>query len=263
MDKKKKEVIVPAWRNVASNIWGKPSDPTIYGFLEVDVENILKFIETKRKETGEKITITHVISKVIADMFAQNPELNLIMKRGKLVPRKSIDIFVIVEVGGGGITGVKVKNADEKSLEEIAREIRVRAGKLKKGEKDELTKLIEIVGLLPSPAIRFVAGLLKFMMYEVGISIKGIDPDPFGSAMITNVGIFGLEMGLAPLFPFSRTPLIVTVGKVRRKPVIIDERVYPRSVITIGAAIDHRYFDGYHIGKLTKSFAEQLSKFAQ
>lgn len=257
----RKGVDIPSWRNVAAQIWSNPSDPTIYGFMEIDTTQIQKFIEKKREESGEKITITHVIGKAIADMLGELPHLNLIMKRGRLRPRDSVDIFFQVEFGGGQLAGVKVKDADKKTLVEIARELRERANEIKEGKEKKMTSMIQIFGSLPAPIIRLALRLSRFISYELGIGIGGLDPDPFGSAMVTNVGIFDLDIGFAPLFPLSRTPIVVTLGKIRKKPFLVGENIEIRPVLTICAAIDHRYYDGYHIGILSKKFKEKLEEY--
>ena len=77
--------------------------------------------------------------------------------------------------------------------------------------------------------------------------------------MITNVAGFGLTVGQAPLFPPSRTPVVLTVGAVREAPMAVDGKVVVRPVLTIGAAFDHRVLDGYQAGRMAKRFREVLS----
>ena len=80
--------------------------------------------------------------------------------------------------------------------------------------------------------------------------------------MVTNIATFDLEVGFAPLFPMSRTPLVITVGKVRKKPVVEDEKVVPKPVLTLGITADHRYYDGYHLGMLAKEFRKSIEKYS-
>ncbi|HEX7665190.1 MAG TPA: hypothetical protein VF407_11780, partial [Polyangiaceae bacterium] len=57
---------IPTWRKLAMFAWGPPRDPTAYGIMDLDAENALAFIEKKRKESGEKITLTTLIGKCAA-----------------------------------------------------------------------------------------------------------------------------------------------------------------------------------------------------
>ena len=71
----------------------------------------------------------------------------------------------------------------------------------------------------------------------------GLSAFPFGSVVVTNVGIFGLDEGFAPQTPFARVPLWVLVGAVRELPAVVDGQVVPRPQITISATIDHRFIE--------------------
>jgi pyruvate dehydrogenase E2 component (dihydrolipoamide acetyltransferase) len=97
-----------------------------------------------------------------------------------------------------------------------------------------------------------------FLTQDLGLDLRrvGIPFDQFGSAMVTNVGMFGLPHGFAPLVPFARTPILATIGAVMDKPVAVDGRVEIRPMLTVGATFDHRLLDGYQAGKLAKRFRE-------
>lgn len=248
------------WRKVALHIWSKPRDPTIYGIFETRADHIIEYIKLKREKEGERITLTHFVGKVVAETLAKHREYNLIIKRGKIVQRDTIDIFFQVEFGGGELSGAKIKEADKKKLKEIAKELREKATKIKKFQDDPSVKLIKIFSKLPPPILNVALRISEFLSYEMGISIGGLDIDPFGSAMVTNIGSFGLDSGLAPLFPLSRTPIVITLGVVKEKPWVSDGELTVKPVLNMGVAIDHRYYDGYHIAVMARTFRELLEK---
>ena len=74
--------------------------------------------------------------------------------------------------------------------------------------------------------------------------------------MVTNVGVFGLPHAFAPLVPFSRVPIVVTIGSVRDAPVADGGAIVVRPQVSIGVTLDHRVLDGYQAGKLARRFAE-------
>ena len=65
-------------------------------------------------------------------------------------------------------------------------------------------------------------------------------------------------MGFAPLSHVERVPLLVLVGAVADKPVVIDRKLEIRPILPITATIDHRYVDGWHIGRAMRSFRSYL-----
>ena len=126
------------WRRVAAAIWGQPSDPQIYGDFEVDATALVAFIEDTRRATGTRVTVTHVVGKAIAYGLAQNPDLNTRLYRGRFTPRESVDIFFASVAGGNDVSGVKVKEADRKSVVEIAGRVRQVGERIRPGGDAEV-----------------------------------------------------------------------------------------------------------------------------
>jgi hypothetical protein len=93
---------------------------------------------------------------------------------------------------------------------------------------------------------------ISYLIYDRDLDLSrfGIVKDEFGSAMISNIATFGLTTAMAPLVPFSRTPLVVLVGHAEDRPVAEDGRVVVRPVLTLGVTFDHRFMDGYQGGKM-------------
>ena len=101
-------------------------------------------------------------------------------------------------------------------------------------------------------------GEMSVPLVVFDLSRFGIVKDEFGSAMITNVGTFGLSQALAPLVPFSRTPLVLLVGEVTERPVAEGGRVVVRPMMNLGVTFDHRFMDGFHGGAMLQLFRAYL-----
>jgi len=86
----------------------------------------------------------------------------------------------------------------------------------------------------------------------LGFPAMGLESFPFGSAIITNVGSFGLEEAYAPPTPFARVPVLILVGAVKDHPAVVDGQVVVRPIVTITATIDHRFIDGAELATLAK-----------
>ncbi|MBM3275960.1 MAG: 2-oxo acid dehydrogenase subunit E2, partial [Candidatus Sericytochromatia bacterium] len=76
---------------------------------------------------------------------------------------------------------------------------------------------------------------------------------PFGAAVITNVGVFGIDEGYVPPTPWARVPVWLLIGAIRELPAVVDGKVVPRPMLTITATVDHRFVDGQQGGNLTKT----------
>jgi pyruvate dehydrogenase E2 component (dihydrolipoamide acetyltransferase) len=63
-----------------------------------------------------------------------------------------------------------------------------------------------------------------------------------GTITITNLGSFGVDTGTPIINPGEVS--IVVLGAIKQKPWVVDGKVEPRFVTTIGASFDHRVVDG-------------------
>jgi pyruvate dehydrogenase E2 component (dihydrolipoamide acetyltransferase) len=244
------------WRKIANAMWDGPGDPQIYGALELDATAALAFIAAARAR-GEHVTATHLVGRAVAQALVAVPELNVRLVGDQAIERESIDVFFITAVSGGqDLTGVKVGSADRKSAVEMARELDERSRKMKRGIDPDFARSKRTMELLPRallrPALRISAWLAGD--HAQGIAALGLAPSPFGSAMVTSVGMFGLPMGFAPLSWMYRVPLLVLAGEIADRPVVIAGQIVVRPIIPLTVTIDHRYVDGAHLGRALQAF---------
>lgn len=258
-----KQTNLKSWRKLAVHAWRDAGDPSVYGIVDIDVTNALAFIDDVRSRTGVKITLTHVVGKAIALAIAERPEVNAIIRRGKYIYlRDTIDVFFQVAFDGGeDLSGCKVVGADKKTVETIASELQSKAALVRTNQDKELLRTQKLMNALPTTMRGWMLKGTSYLTYDLGLDLRaaGIPYDQFGSVMVTNVGMFGLPMGFAPLVPFSKTPILLTVGAVQDKPLAVDGQVVVRPVLTIGATFDHRLLDGYQAGHLARRFRSAMA----
>ena len=249
------------WRKIAGAMWGPPDDPQVYGILEFDATPMIAYIEAARA-VGHRVTPTHFVGRAIALALHEVPDFNVRIHGSKVIPRETVDVFFIAAVEGGKeLSGVRVDRADEKSVLEVAAELRERANKMKSGDDQEFAKSKKTIAAMPRrllrPSMRFSAWLSGDR--NKSIKMLGVKASPFGSAMVTSIGMFGIPQGFAPLARFYKMPLLVLVGEITDKPIAVDGKVEIRPVLPLTATIDHRYADGWHISQLIKPFKAYLT----
>lgn len=254
---------LPTWRRIAVNAWSPPRESTIHGSLEIDASAALHFIARSRGEGRARVTVTHLVAKAMANAIARMPEANGIVARGRLWLRDSVDIFLQVALDGGeSLSGATIRNANQKSVEEIAIELAEKVSKIRAHEDRTIEKATSTLAKVPDRLLGPLMRLLSWAQYDhdLNLSRLGVEKDTFGSAMVTNVGMFGLQQGYAPAFPLGRTAIVILVGEVAEKPVVVEGKVVARPVLGLHATIDHRVVDGYHLGVLASSVREALTK---
>ncbi len=249
------------WRRIASAIWRAPNDPQIYGSLDAEASALVAYLEQARA-AGMHVTPTHLVGRAVAHALAAVPDLNVRIVGSRAIPRESVDIFFITAVAGGhDLSGGKVRQVDRRSAADVALELASRAERLRGGRDLEFSRTKMLMDRLPRPLLHAAARGTKLVSETLNLDVKplGLHASPFGSAMITSVGMFGLPQGYAPLAWLYDVPLIVLVGELTERPVVVDHQVVARPVLPLGATIDHRYVDGWHISKLLEAAREYLA----
>jgi pyruvate dehydrogenase E2 component (dihydrolipoamide acetyltransferase) len=225
------------------------------------MRNPLAYLERLREETGVHVTVTHLVARGVALAIRQFPQLNGIVARGRVMLRDTVDIFLQVATGGGSdLSGIKIARADEKTLLEIAREAEERVERLRQRRDRQVERTKSMLDRIPLPVLGPFLRTISYLIYDLDLDLSwlGVVKDEFGSAMVTNVGTFGLAQAHAPLVPFSRTPLVVLVGEVQEKPVAEAGRVVIRPMMSLGVTFDHRFMDGYQGGAMAQLFRAYL-----
>jgi pyruvate dehydrogenase E2 component (dihydrolipoamide acetyltransferase) len=251
---------VTGWRRIAGAIWPSPADPQIFGALDVDARACRAFIE-KARSCGYRVTPTHLVGRAVAHALAAVPDMNVQIRRGRVRPRDAIEVFFITAVAGGhDLSGVKVTDIDRKSAIEVAVELGESSARLKAGRDREFTLTKRLMDHLPPTLLRLALRLGAYVTQDLRREVPalGLRRSPFGSAMVSSVGMLGLPQGFAPLAWMYDVPLLVLVGELTSKPVAVGGRVEVREVLPMTATIDHRYADGWHISKLMTAFREYL-----
>lgn len=250
-----------SWRKLAMSTWGRPHDPTVYGWLQLDMSRALAYLARHEQTTGVKVTLTHLIGKALALALARYPDANARVSRGRILARDSVDIFFQVAYEQGeNLSGVTLREVDRKSLVQIADELSARAAAIRAHQTHDLARSDRRMSRVPTALRRVAMRLVETAVYDVGVRASwfGLPEEAFGSAMVTNVGMFGLPHGLAPLVPFSRVPIVLTIGSVHDAVVADGGAAVVRPVIVVGVTLDHRVLDGALAGRLAAAFREVM-----
>jgi pyruvate dehydrogenase E2 component (dihydrolipoamide acetyltransferase) len=244
-------------------------DPSVYATLDIPMRASLAYLERLREEHGVRVTVTHLVARGVALAIRQYPQLNGIVARGRVMLRDTVDIFLQVAIEGGReLSGLKIARADEKTVVQIAREMEERVERLRQRRDQQVERTKSLLDRIPVPLLGRVMRAISYLTYDLDIDLTrfGVVKDEFGSAMVTNVGMFGLAQAHAPLVPFSRTPLVVLVGEVQEKAVAEAGRAVVRPVMTLGVTFDHRFMDGWHGGamaQLFRAYIEDPARFEE
>ena len=194
----------------------KQTVPHFYLTIDVDASAVMELRESinaqlaegvKKTDDGPKpdrVSLNDLLIKAVAVALVRVPECNAQFSPEALLVHKRVDISVAVAIPDGLVTPV-VRNADQKSVVAIAREVRdlaarARAKKLKPEEMSD------------------------------------------GTFSISNLGMFGIDAFSAVINPPEGA--ILAIGQARDEPVVKDGTVVPGKKMSMTLSCDHRVIDG-------------------
>jgi hypothetical protein len=244
-------------RKLAIASWRGPREPNIYGKLELDATEALAYLADVRARSGERVTLTHLVGRATGVALASEPSLNGRISLGRYVPNDRVSLaFLVTMPDGSDLARARVDHIDRKGLPTIAAELRERSERLRTGADDDWEQSKRIVRVLPTPLLRPLVWLTGWLTSSLGVGAEalGLERQPFGSAIVTSVGMLGLDEAWVPPTPFARVPLYVLIGAVRDRAVVVDGVVVVRPMLTVTATIDHRYIDGFQAATLARVF---------
>lgn len=165
-----------------------------------------------------KISINDIIIKVTAAALMQHPEVNASFQEKFIRYYEHADIGVAVAIEDGLITPV-VRAADQKSLSQIATEVRELAERARS---------------------------------------KKLKPEEYTGATfsISNLGMFGIDEFTAVINPPEGA--ILAIGAMTAKPVVRDNEIVVRQMMRVTMSCDHRVIDGATGAKFLQTFKKIL-----
>ncbi len=213
---------------IAQNmVRAKQEIPHAWMMVEVDVTNLVELRnkvkdEFKAKE-GYSLTYFAFFVKAVAQALQEFPQLNSTWAGDKIIQRKDINLSIAVAKDEELFVPV-IKNADEKNIKGIAKEISHLAAKARSGK---LTA----------------------------------DDMQGGTFTVNNTGSFGSVQSMGVInYPQAA---ILQVESIVNRPVIIDGMFAARDMVNLCLSLDHRILDGLICGQFLKRVKEILENMSE
>ncbi|MFC4356193.1 dihydrolipoamide acetyltransferase family protein [Chryseomicrobium palamuruense] len=212
----------------ANMLRSKHEAPHAWTMIEVDVTNLVSYRDSIKNEFKQKegfnVTYFAFFVKAVAQALKEFPMMNSMWAGDKIIQKKAINISIAVATEDALYVPV-IKDADEKTIKGIAKEINELAGKVR-------------------------AGKLK------SEDMQG------GTFTVNNTGSFGSVQSMGIInYPQAA---ILQVESIVKRPVIMEGgMIAPRDMVNLCLSLDHRVLDGLVCGRFlarVKEILEHISK---
>ena len=178
-----------AWRKVALATWRNSEEASVYGWMDFEASGINAAI-AKAESEGRRLSPTTIVAKGLAIAIASYPRSNSVIRFGRIYERQNVDIFLQVapDDTGENLSGMVVRQCDQKSLKDISEEIKNKVGNIRTGKKDDFAKVTRTLSMSPTFLIGWILRFMKVLTYTLNIwsPALGAPRDAFGSGMVTS-----------------------------------------------------------------------------
>jgi pyruvate dehydrogenase E2 component (dihydrolipoamide acetyltransferase) len=210
----KKVLSVTPYKGIRKIIGDKLSQskftaPHLYFTEVVDITNLTALRKQLNETTDVKIAVSDLLTMAAAKALKKYPGVNASLINGEIVAYKSINVGTAV-AGNNGLIVPVIKDIQEKSLTDVARESKDLVNRAKEGR---------------------------------------LEPHEYsdGTFTVSNLGMFGIENFTAIIN--GSEAAILSVSSVRKKAVVItgengEDSIVIRPMMNIQLSVDHRLIDG-------------------
>jgi len=189
--------------------------PHFFLTIDIDMDRAAEMRESvKALDPDLKISVNDIIIKCAAAALIQHPQVNASFQEKFIRYYEHADIGVAVAIEDGLITPV-IRGADQKSLSQIATEVRELAERARS---------------------------------------KKLKPEEYTGATfsISNLGMFGIDEFTAVINPPEGA--ILAIGAMTPKPAVRDNQVVVKQMMRVTMSCDHRVIDGATGAKFLQTF---------
>ncbi|HAO6014829.1 TPA: 2-oxo acid dehydrogenase subunit E2 [Listeria monocytogenes] len=205
----------------------KQEIPHAWMMVEVDATGLVRYRnevkDSFKKEEGYSLTYFAFFIKAVAQALKEFPQLNSTWAGDKIIEHANINISIAIAAGDLLYVPV-IKNADEKSIKGIAREISELAGKARNGKLSQA-------------------------------NMEG------GTFTVNSTGSFGSVQSMGIIN--HPQAAILQVESIVKRPVIIDDMIAVRDMVNLCLSIDHRILDGLLAGKFLQAIKANVEKISK
>jgi Pyruvate/2-oxoglutarate dehydrogenase complex, dihydrolipoamide acyltransferase (E2) component, and related enzymes len=186
--------------------YSKFTAPHYYLFSEINADKLIEFRKNLNDKLSleERISFNDIIIKAVAKSLKKHTDINVSWDDEKIIIHSHIHIGIAVSIKDGLIVPV-IKNADQKSLLQISKEI-----------KDKVLRS----------------------------KSRKIQPDEIENSTFTvsNLGMFGIEF-FTSIINTPNTS-ILSVGSIMKHPIVRNNQIEIGNIMKITLSCDHRIIDG-------------------
>ena len=230
-------------------------DSDVYINQKMDVTNLVKYIEKKKKE-GNEITYFHAFLTAIGKTMYNRPKLNRFVANRHIYEHNDIVISFVAKISFDDRSEeimVMIPVEEKDTIFTISKKIKDKVDKIRnsKVNKEGANDAIDFIGKLPNVVRVPLMGLFKWMdKHDLLPSSLVKDNLYYSSMIVSNLGAIKCGAIYHNLTNFGTCSSLATMGEIRKEEIINNkDKKEVRSICEFGVNLDERIADGYYFAK--------------
>ncbi|MFT5892475.1 MAG: 2-oxoglutarate dehydrogenase E2 component (dihydrolipoamide succinyltransferase) [Dokdonia sp.] len=211
-------------------VYSKHTSPHVTAYVEADLTELVAWRNANKipflEKHGQKLTFTPLFVQAVAKAVKDFPMINVSVDGSNIIVKEHINIGMATALPSGNLIVPVVKDADQKTLLEIATDVNRLSGLARENKLS-------------------------------GDDIKG------STFTISNVGTFGSIMG-TPIINQPEAAILAT-GIIKKRAEVMErpegDTIEIRQMMYLSLSFDHRIVDGYLGGSFLRRIADNLEQF--
>lgn len=211
-------------------VYSAHTSPHVTAYVEADLTNMVAWRNLNKlpfqKKYNERLTFTPLFIECVAKAIVDFPMINSSLDGTNIIVKEDINIGMAAALPSGNLIVPVVKNANKKSLLELAADINYLSVKARENKLNA--------------------------------------DDTNGSTFtISNVGTFGSVMG-TPIINQPEAAILAT-GIIKKRPEVVEkpegDSIEIRSMMYLSLSFDHRIVDGNLAGSFLRRIGDYMEQF--
>ena len=248
-------------QTIMGHLYPNRTDAEVYLHDDIDVTELLKFVERKNAEHPDyRTTLFHCVVAAIAKMVKERPLMNRFVSGRRTYERYGISVAFVAKLAFDDHAEEALlffEPKDDDTVDSVSRMIVDRVKKVRaKGSQNKggVDQLLDTFAKIPRPILMFVVKFIKWLDFW-GKNPKAVtEGDPhYATVFLSNLGSIKCPAVYHHLNNYGTNGIMVTVGKMHDKEVIMpDGSKELRTFVDIGATLDERIGDGFYFARSLK-----------
>lgn len=243
--------------NLMLEIMPKRCDADVYISQKIDVTNLIDYVEKlKKKEEYKNLTYFHTFCIAIGKLIYNRPLLNRFIINKTFYDRKYISLGFVAKKeftdhSEEVFTTIIIDKKD--NLKTISDKTSNKVTNLRNNKTNNTDDFVNKLGHMPK-FIRFIAIKIFKFMDNHDLLPKSLTDNLiyYQTALLSNLGSINCDSIYHHLTDFGTNEALITFGKIKDEPRVINGKVEIRKVLDVGITIDERIADGFYFAKSLK-----------